>query len=198
LVTLEPTSSTRPENSCPRIRGREIPILSEIIKTYNERFGVDFPLSDADIKIFEQWCENLKNDPSLQHVAQENEFEDFLLLYERKLQEQMVSSISQNQYLVSKIFSDKELKKKITINAASFYHNWAKTNDLPAITPETPSQNRSVLRQAIHNCKGFIHWIDLFFNKEGLEFLMDSFDTQSVKEIKLLTSLYNNNENQIN
>ncbi len=39
--------------------------------------------------------------------------------------------------------------------------------------------------------------MDLYIGKEGLEFLIDSFNKQSVKQVKLLTGLYNN-ENQIN
>ena len=42
-----------------------------------------------------------------------------------------------------------------------------------------------------------MYWIDLFLGLEGIEFLLDNFDIYSIKDIKILTSLYNN-ENQIN
>jgi CxxC-x17-CxxC domain-containing protein len=98
---------------------------------------------------------------------------------------------------MEKIFSDADLKKNIMITAADIYYKWTRTIDLPPVTPDTPSQNRLSFRQTIRSCTGYLYWIDLFLGKEGLEFLIDSFDLQSIKEIKVLSSLYNN-ENQIN
>jgi CxxC-x17-CxxC domain-containing protein len=170
--------------------------LSEIISKFNERFGIDVPITEADKLVVETWLKNLESDAELREYAQANEFSDFLRIYETRLENQMLSSLSDNLYLVEKIFADTDLKKKIMVTAAEFYYKWAKTSDLPPVTPETPSQNRLLFRQAIRSCAGHIYWIDLFLGQEGLEFLMDSFNHQSVKEIKILTSLYNN-ENQI-
>jgi hypothetical protein len=89
------------------------------------------------------------------------------------------------------------LKQKIIITAATYYHKWARANNLPPITPGRPLENRFLFRQTIRSCKGFLYWIDLFLGLEGIEFLLDSFDISSIKDIKILTSLYNN-ENQIN
>jgi CxxC-x17-CxxC domain-containing protein len=170
--------------------------LSEIISKFNERFGKDVPITEADRLVVETWLKDLENDPDLREYAQANEFSDFLRIYEKGLENEMLSSLTDNLYLVEKIFSDADLKKKIMVTAAEFYYKWAKTSDLPPITPETPSQNRLQFREAIRSCTGHIYWIDLFLGQEGLEFLMDSFDHHNVKEIKILTSLYNN-DNQI-
>ena len=109
----------------------------------------------------------------------------------------MLNSLSEHQYLVSKIFSDVKVKHEITIRAATVYHKWAKKNDIPLISKATPAENRMGLRTAIRKCKNFIYLIDFYFGKEGLEFLIDNFDYQNVKEIKLLSSIHNN-WNQIN
>ena len=45
-------------------------------------------------------------------------------------------------------------------------------------------------RQTIGKCKNYIQWIDRYFGIDTLEFLMDGFDKESVKEINILTSLY--------
>jgi type I restriction enzyme R subunit len=171
--------------------------LSNVIQTINEKFRGYVRITDADKLTILEWQENLEKDPELRNIAKANELEDFLRIYEKKLQEQMVNSLSDNYYLVSSIFSNPDLMKEITIRAASRYHEWASSNDLPPIRPGSPAENRLSFRQIIQSCKGFLYWMDLFIGKEGLEFLIDSFDHQNIKEIKIFTSLYNN-ENQIN
>ena len=169
----------------------EIPTsLSELIRLLNERFGG--PFSDADIVTIEEWENLLKNMPELRVMAQENEFSDFLRHFEAKFQEIMLSSMDQNQNLVSRVFSNPEFRREITIKAAEQYHKWARMPELPPITPGNTWQNRHLFRQTIHRCKGFVHWIDLYLNKDALDFLMDSFDKQKVKEIKILTGLHDN------
>jgi hypothetical protein len=55
----------------------------------------------------------------------------------------MLNSLSDNQFLVSKIYRDDILKQKIILTAASYYHKWAKSNNLPPITPGNPQENRA-------------------------------------------------------
>ncbi len=171
--------------------------LSDVVQRINEKFEGDVRISDADEITLMTWLESLEKDSDLRQVAKANEFEDFLRKYRTKLQEQMVISLSDNKRLVSLIFSDPDLMNKITISAARYYQRWASSNDLPPIRPGTPAENRLMFRRIIQSCKGFVHWLDLYIGQEGLEFLVDSFDHQNVKDIKLLSSLHNN-ENQIN
>ena len=91
----------------------------------------DVPISDADRIAIDQWLKNLENDPELRHIAQENEFEDFLQIYEKRLEDQILDSLSDNQPLVSKIFSDVEFKRKITVAVGSFYQKQAKSEVFP-------------------------------------------------------------------
>jgi len=125
--------------------------LSEIISKFNERFGIDIPITEADKLVVGTWLKDLESDSELIEYAQANEFSDFLHIYETRLENQMLRSLSDNLYLVEKIFADKDLKKKI-MATAEFYYKWAKTSDLPPVTPETPSQNRLLFRQAIRSC----------------------------------------------
>jgi type I restriction enzyme R subunit len=135
--------------------------LSQIIQKFNERFGVDVPISDADKIAIDQWLKNLENDLELRHIAQENEFEDFLRIYETRFEEQILDSLSDSQPLVSKIFSDVEFKRKIMVAAGSFYQKQAKSETFPPIVPGRAYENRLLFRQTIKSCRGFLFWIDL-------------------------------------
>ena len=54
------------------------------------------------------------------------------------------------------------------------------------ISPETPYSNKKAFWNVIRSCKGYIHWIDKYFSKVGLEILSDSMDSKNSKEIKIL------------
>lgn len=41
----------------------------------------------------------------------------------------------------------------------------------------------------ISNCDDFLYWIDKYFSKAGLEYLLDAIDPLRVREIKILTSI---------
>jgi len=164
--------------------------LSEVIRTINERFGGDF--SDADTISLENWLVVLKNDSFLRQVAKNNDFQDFLKQFEKRFLDLIISPDEQNQSLVTRIYSHIEFQKQLIVAAAQMFHQWAKANNLPPITPSNPAQNRLLFKQTIHQCKGHVHWLDLYLNLEALEFLIDNFDRSKVEEIKLLTGLYDN------
>jgi hypothetical protein len=79
----------------------------------------------------------------LQEIAQANDLEEFVSAFQRRLEKLMLNSLSDNQFLVSKIYRDDILKQKIILTAASYYHKWAKSNNLPPITPGNPQENRA-------------------------------------------------------
>jgi len=62
------------------------------------------------------------------------------------------------------------------------------------ITPESPYTNRRIFWNAIRLCKDYIHWIDKYFSKAGLELLSESLDSRKIGEIKILMSLEKANE----
>lgn len=166
--------------------------LSAVIKIINERFGDDSRISPPDTVVIDKWLTNLENDSILREIAQNNDFPEFKREYEKRLESEMLNSLSQDQHLVSRIYTDKDLRIKIVETAAQIYHKWARSDEAIAITPKNDAQNRLNLRQTMQRCRGFIHWIDLYLNVQGLDFLIDNFDRKTVKEIKILTSLHDN------
>lgn len=57
------------------------------------------------------------------------------------------------------------------------------------ITPETPFSNENHMIETISGCEGYIHWMDKYFNKNGLNLLSKGLQTSKVKEIKIITTL---------
>jgi type I restriction enzyme, R subunit len=164
--------------------------LSEVIRAVNDKFGGS--LSSADTITIEDWISVLKNDPLLRDIAKENTFEDFFKQFEKRFLDVVIGTDEPNQALVRRIYTEPEFQKELVIAAAQLYHTWVKSNSLPPITPTDPARNREIFRQTIYRCKGFVHWLDLYLNENGLDFMIDSFDKKGVKEIKLLTGLYDN------
>ena len=107
----------------------------------------------------------------------------------------MRQSPEENQNLVEKFMVIDLLKTIITL-AGDPYHKMAQTNTLPPIRPCNPYENRLQFGNRIHDCEKFVKWIDLYLNKDGIEFLLQR-KSESVKEIKILTSLPGN-EREIN
>jgi tetratricopeptide (TPR) repeat protein len=57
------------------------------------------------------------------------------------------------------------------------------------ISPSTPFANDRNMEKILHSCEEYIHWIDKYFSKKGLDLLYDSFDRNKVKNVKILTSI---------
>jgi hypothetical protein len=57
------------------------------------------------------------------------------------------------------------------------------------LTPETPFSNNSYFRNILFSCRGFIYWMDKYFSKRGLDYLIDFIDPKQIKEIKIIMSL---------
>ena len=163
--------------------------LSEVIRSLNEVFG---GFGDADTISLVGWFEEVKKDPILREIAKENSFEDFFKQFEKRFLNVIISSDDANQTLVKRIYTEPDLQKQLVIGASQLYHGWIKSNGLPPITPTDPARNRQIFRQTIHQCKGKVHWLDLYLNEAGLDFMIDNFDKKSVKEIKILTGLHDN------
>jgi hypothetical protein len=56
------------------------------------------------------------------------------------------------------------------------------------IRPDDPFKNRIEYQHMISSCDEFLYWIDKYFSKAGLEYLLDSVNPLQVKEIKILMS----------
>ena len=47
-----------------------------------------------------------------------------------------------------------------------------------------------LFRQTISKCKEYIQWVDRYFGIQTLDFLMNGIDKDNVKQVRLLTSIY--------
>jgi type I restriction enzyme R subunit len=164
--------------------------LSEVIRALNQIFGET--ITDADKISIEEWFKKLKNDDILREIAKENSFEDFYKQFEKKILDVIIEPDDTNQSLVKRIYAIPELQKELVLGISQIYHSWVKSNGLPPITPTDPARNRQTFRRTIHKCKGTVLWLDLYLNEAGLDFMLDSFDRNTVKEIKILTGIHGN------
>ncbi len=171
--------------------------LSAIIDAINERFAGDIRTTPAEEIIIQKWIEDLLKDTELRQIAKANRSEDdFLKKFDEKLRNKMLESPEEHYELVSKIFKNGDLLKTIISLAGKPFHEGAQKDTLPPIRPCSPAENRLQFGQRIHDCHDFVNWVDLYLKKEGVEFLLDRIN-DNVKEIKILTGLYNN-EREIN
>ena len=63
------------------------------------------------------------------------------------------------------------------------------------ISPETPFTNKKIFWDTLRSCEGYIHWIDKYFSKAGLELIAESsLNPRKIREIKVLMSAEKVNE----
>ena len=83
----------------------EAAALSEIINVLNERFGTEF--TEADRLFFEQWKEEMITNKSLAEQAANNTMENFAYGFTDVWVNTLISRMSQNQEIFTKIMDDK-------------------------------------------------------------------------------------------
>jgi hypothetical protein len=57
------------------------------------------------------------------------------------------------------------------------------------IKPEDPFKNRILYQRMISDCDEFLYWVDKYFSKVGLEYLLDAANPLRVREIRILMSI---------
>ena len=167
--------------------------LTLVIQAMNEIHGVGLNFTDDENNVFKEWWDHLKGIPKLKEIALsphndpsaidsefKNEFDKLLVKKE---------TIEKHKGLVSKIWENEQFHDAILKNGSKIYYDWA-------ITLNNPVENRLRFRQTIASCKGYLKWVDRYFNYEGLEFLMHALNLQDVKYVKILTSVYQNGVNE--
>ena len=90
--------------------------LSAIVKIVNEHFGTQFSL--ADQVLFDQFEAEWEADPEIIELAKNNHFENFLLVAPKKLEASVLSRVSANDAILSRIFDNKEFKDVFLRTAA--------------------------------------------------------------------------------
>ncbi|QUC64378.1 type I restriction endonuclease subunit R [Nitrosopumilus sp. K4] len=173
--------------------------LSDIIRAMNDQFGKGFDLSDAEVMTIDQWMSELMKNSSLKEIAKSkfNDKNDLARAFKEEFDKIIGSRQTAEKYkgLVSRIWEDEEYHSAIVQKAVDAYYERIQENHIPPITPANPVENRLRFRQTISSCRGHLHWVDRYFNYEGLEFLMHGLDMDNVKHVKILTSVYQNGIN---
>lgn len=57
------------------------------------------------------------------------------------------------------------------------------------LIPKKPFNNKMAIRETIKKCKNYIYWVDKYFSIEGLNQLNLFVERETIKEIKIITSL---------
>jgi len=169
--------------------------LSEIIKIINDRNG-GYVFTPEDKITVDEWQEIIENMESLREYAIDNDYEYFQSYFEKEFDKVVSRSYDSNPKLVSRYFGDEKVKNEINKKSGELYYKWIQENTIPAITKSTPALNRMNFRKTIGKCKEHILWTDRYFDEDTLEYLMDGMDSESVKEVKLLSSLYQSGMNK--
>jgi len=170
--------------------------LSEIIKIINDRNG-GYVFTPEDKITVDEWKEILENMEDLREYALDNDYEYFQSYFEKQFNKVVSNFYDTNPKLVSRYFGDEKIKNEINKKAGELYFKWVQENSIPPITKSTPALNRMNFRQTIGKCKEHIHWTDRYFGEDTLKYLMDGMDSKSVKEVKLLASIYQSGMNKL-
>lgn len=56
------------------------------------------------------------------------------------------------------------------------------------LLPKTPFSNKKAVRDILNSCEKFIYWVDKYFSKAGLDWLLEAINTDEVKKVKILMS----------
>jgi hypothetical protein len=98
------------------------------------------------------------------------------MAYEYMLKDDIVAFLGEREKLILS-----RIKELIGIRDSS--------QEATLISPEKPFSNRLAIDRTLKTCEGYVHWVDKYFSKEGLEILSESLETDRVKEVKILLSI---------
>jgi type I restriction enzyme, R subunit len=85
--------------------------LSSIIEALNEKFGTN--LNERDQLLFDQFEETWVHDPEVAAQAQNNEFENFRLVFDRMFMGTVVGRMDENQAIFKRVLDDPEFQKTL-------------------------------------------------------------------------------------
>ena len=85
--------------------------LSRIIDSLNERFGTD--LNERDQLLFDQFEESWVADPDVADQAQNNEYDNFRLVFDRMFLRTVVGRMDDNEAIFKRILDDPEFQKTL-------------------------------------------------------------------------------------
>jgi type I restriction enzyme R subunit len=95
--------------------------LSKIIEVLNARFGMD--LDEKDQLLFDQFEETWATDPEVIAQAQNNEFDNFRLVFDRMFLNRVVERMDDNEEIYRRVLDDEAFQKTLMdLYAERLYH----------------------------------------------------------------------------
>ena len=110
--------------------------------------------------------------------------------YKIRVKQLVAGSYDSNPYFAKKFFENDAFQDEVLLKGIELFQSQAKGElETIVISPGKELEVKSQYRKIIGKLQGKINWFDRFFGKNTLEFLETCTIDDSVKEIKILTSL---------
>jgi len=111
--------------------------LSRIVDVMNERFGLE--LGDADQLLFDQFEESWAGDEELAARAQNNDFHNFRLVFDRTFLDTVVRRMDDNEEIFKRILDEPDFQQTVLdYYAARLYERLRRTHDQLGLSGEEP------------------------------------------------------------
>ncbi len=94
--------------------------------------------------------------------------------------------VSANKEMLSKL---NQLEDKIQSHdekIRTIFEIIHKPLDSKLLSPKEPFSNKKTIRDIIHSCEEYVYWIDKYFSKAGMDWLLELLNTKKVKLVKIL------------
>ena len=108
----------------------DMELLSEIVETLNERFGLE--LDEQDKLLFDQFEETWLADPEVAAQARNNTLDNFRLVFDRMFLNTVVSRMDDNEAIFKRILDDPEFQHVLMDLYANRVYRRARTDPSPS------------------------------------------------------------------
>ena len=170
--------------------------LSEIIHNINER-NSDTDNSISEEQTADELEEKLDAMEDFQELASNSDAEDIRDEYAMRLKKLVAESYDSNPYFARKFFENGAFQEEVIEKGLELCHKKARGElETIVISPGKELEVKIQYRKIIEKLHGKINWFDRYFGLDTLEFLETCTLDDSVKEIKILASVYHDGINQ--
>ena len=164
--------------------------LSEIIHNINER-NSDTDNAHAEEITADEIEVKLSAMTDFKEIVANSDAEDVLDEYKIRVKQLVAGSYDSNPYFAKKFFENGAFQDEVLLKGIELFQSQAKGElETIVISPGKELEVKSQYRKIIGKLQGKINWFDRFFGKNTLEFLETCTIDDSVKEIKILASVY--------
>jgi hypothetical protein len=96
--------------------------------------------------------------------------------------------VSANKVIVSRLNQLEDKVQSHDKKIRTIFEVIHRSPDVKLLSPGKPFSNKKAVRDIIGSCEKYIHWVDKYFSKAGLDWLSESLNINKVKEIRILMS----------